>query len=236
MDLSTLDTDQINPIIDRYRSTICHDPLALSVFELIVSPTPPSDVTRLAISREWSMQANTLVETFGMKTEATNPHDGITYDGTVVAAKIEPCVVIHEVGHYQCAAPLRRHVPDFGLGPGVVTGESGTPLAKQVQTVFGDDADVEEALSSLLGIAWEAELGQPAILFFLDQEWLETGPRGRDAAHFIKVVHWLRRWNVIDDHGHPTRNLRDMSDDDFFREWHSQPATTSGGTTVGSSH
>lgn len=224
VNLTMLDRDALEKAVAGYRRGIAGDPLALAVFERIAACYPEGEVTGLATSPDWMDQADALVESFGMKTARIDPNETITYDGLLVAAKVEPCVVIHEVGHYQCAAPSRRHVADFGLGPGVVTGEAGVQQAKKAQTVFEADADTEEALASLLGILWEAELGQPALLFFLDQEWLEGGPRGRDSAYFIKVAHWLRRWDLIDDRGRPTRALRQMDDESFFKAWELQPA------------
>ena len=49
-----------------------------------------------------------------------------------------------------------------------------------------DSAD--EALASLLGILWEAALGQPALASFLDQNWLEGLDRSA-APHFTAVLH-----------------------------------------------
>ena len=49
-----------------------------------------------------------------------------------------------------------------------------------------------EAEASLLGILWEAALGQPALASFLDQNWLEGLERSA-ATHFSDVFASLQR-------------------------------------------
>ena len=49
----------------------------------------------------------------------------------------------------------------------------------------------------MLGILWEAALGQPALASFLDQNWLEGLERSA-AAHFTAVFRRLRQLGVID--------------------------------------
>jgi hypothetical protein len=218
MTLVSFDRSKLQETLDSYRAALTHHPLAGKVLAHIIDRIP-ADFSKLSNDPEERRQAEELVQFFGMKTIHMDPHDGLTYDGTLVACDIEPSVVIHEVGHYQCAAPYRRHMVDFGLGPGVVTGV-GAPLAEAARQLEVVKADIEEALSSVLGILWEAELGHPSVLAFIDQEWMAGGPRGRDATYFIKVVEFLRELELIDDQGHPTRGLREMSDQAFFDRWY----------------
>jgi hypothetical protein len=49
------------------------------------------------------------------------------------------------------------------------------------------EREADEAAASLLGILWEAELGQPALASFLDQNWLEGLERSA-SAHFTAVL------------------------------------------------
>src|SRR2546421_619696 len=56
--------------------------------------------------------------------------------------------------------------------------------------LLGREAD--EAEASLLGILWEASLGQPALASFLDQNWLEGLERSA-ALHFTQVFARLQR-------------------------------------------
>ena len=57
------------------------------------------------------------------------------------------------------------------------------------------EREIDEAEASLLGILWEAALGQPALASFLDQNWLEGLERSAP-AHFSAVVERLvaNRW------------------------------------------
>jgi len=89
------------------------------------------------------------------------------------------------VAHYVLAPPERRVLPDFGLGPGPDTRDrAGAERAASVAVL---EREADEAAASLLGILWEAELGQPALASFLDQNWLEGLERSA-AAHFGAVV------------------------------------------------
>jgi hypothetical protein len=101
----------------------------------------------------------------------------------------------HEVAHYLLAPPSRRRLPDFGLGPGPDTSDRvGAERAAALPVL---DREADEAAASLIGILWEAELGQPALASFLDQNWLEGLERSA-AAHFTAVVKRLialRLWS-----------------------------------------
>ncbi len=58
------------------------------------------------------------------------------------------------------------------------------------------ERDIDEAAASLLGILWEARLGQPALASFLDQNWLEGLERSA-AAHFTAVVGQLAKRGLL---------------------------------------
>ena len=92
--------------------------------------------------------------------------------------------------------------------------------ADAVQSLFLPERDVEEGLCSLLGILWEAELGQPAVLAFLEQNWLEGGASLHNLAHFRKIVGWLGEIGLISADGAPTMGLRQEGDASFFRRWY----------------
>src|SRR5206468_10301600 len=102
---------------------------------------------------------------------------------------------LHEIAHFLLAPPGippsgRRSLPDFGLGPGPDT--IARERAERACVVSLAERDAEEALASLLGILWEAALGQPALASFLDQNWLEGLDRSA-ARHFSDVFRRLRR-------------------------------------------
>jgi len=86
------------------------------------------------------------------------------------------------------APPERRALPDFGLGPGPDTRNRAG--AERAATLPILEREADEAAASLLGILWEAELGQPALASFLDQNWLEALERSA-AAHFMAVLRKL---------------------------------------------
>ena len=218
MILTSVDSLRLPAVLPQFRTLVQHDALALRVWDLITSHIPDGNLMRLSTDTGHHRQGVELCREFGFGLKDCDPQTWFTWDGVNVATGMEPSVLIHEVGHYQCAAPYRRNLPDFGLGAGPETG-IGRAAANAVQTVFGAQADMEEGLSSLLGILWEAELGQPAILAFLEQNWLEGGADARNVNHFLRMVKVLRRHDLIDDRGHPTRALRVMEDAPFFDEW-----------------
>src|SRR4029078_5311377 len=118
----------------------------------------------------------------------------------------EAYVILHEIAHFLLAPPERRHLPDFGLGPGPDTTERET--AERACVVSPSERDAEEALASLLGIMWEAALGQPALASFLDQNWCEAAGRRSAAAHFQGILDAWRRDGLIDAQGYPRLRLR----------------------------
>jgi len=107
------------------------------------------------------------------------------WDGAALNGATEAYVILHEVAHHRLASPERRALPDFGLGPGPDTRDRAGATRVAVLPVAEREAD--EAAASLLGILWEAELGQPALASFLDQNWLEGLERSA-AAHFTAVL------------------------------------------------
>jgi hypothetical protein len=115
-------------------------------------------------------------------------------------------VIVHEVAHYQLAGQDRRFLADFGLGAGPESGDKAR--CEGDRRVFGVDCDREEALASLLGVLWEAELEQPAVLAFLEQNWLEGGASPHNVRHFVRNVLELMEGGFIDDEGRPTTWVR----------------------------
>jgi hypothetical protein len=155
-----------------------------------------------------------LVESFGMGVIDGPPKEGFTWDGEAVRVDLEPSVIVHEIGHWQVCAPGRRAAIDFGLGAGPETGVRAP--ADAVASVTGLLGDIEEALASLLGILWEVELEHPAILAFLEQNWLEGGATEGNRAHFVKMVDHLAAHGFLTDEGRPTRHARTKDDADFL--------------------
>ncbi len=163
------------------------------------------DDLSLATDAGYHAAAVALARSFGMAILDEDPAVGFSWDGRAVRIVTEPSVLIHEVAHFQLAAPDRRRLADFGLGPGPETG--WRQQAEQVRRLTGDACEREEARASLLGVLWEAELGQPAILAFLEQNWLEGGDSPGNRRHFLKVFGELTAAGLLDRAGRPTRLL-----------------------------
>lgn len=217
MMLTPVDQNTLLPLLPDFKAALGDDFLARRVFERVTALIPDGDLMTLSTDPKHHADGVELCRQFGFGILDVDPKTHFTWDGENVAIRMEPSVLIHEVGHYQLAAPERRKVLDFGLGCGPESGKREE--ADAVQTLFCPERDVEEALCSLLGILWEAELGQPAILAFLEQNWMEGGANLQNVAHFRKIVRWLREMALIDDDGAPTRNLRTEGDDTFFARW-----------------
>jgi hypothetical protein len=116
------------------------------------------------------------------------------WDGAAFNGATEAYVILHEVAHFALAPPERRGLVEFGLGPGPDTLDRDAAERAAVLSPLAREED--EAAASLLGIVWEAALGQPALASFLDQNWLEGLDRGA-AAHFTAVVEALRRRELL---------------------------------------
>lgn len=191
-------------------------PFARTVFNRIAATLDLIEGGDLALSQspDHHRAAVDLAASFGMGILDASPTAGFTWDGHLLAVRMEPSVIIHDVAHLQCCAPQRRTVPDFGLGAGPETGLRAE--ADAAMSVFGVAREMEEALTSLLGILWEVELDQPAICAFLEQNWLEGGDSPANLAHFLRILGHLHDHGLIGDDGRPTRALRDCGDDVFL--------------------
>ncbi|PKU26532.1 hypothetical protein [Telmatospirillum siberiense] len=211
MILTPITIDDLPALLHRFEHSLAGEDLARTVFRRIAASLDlvESDALSLSEDPRHHRQAVALCHRFHMETIDETPRAGFTWDGQAVRAGCEPSVIIHEVGHLQCASPDRRSVYDFGLGAGPETGRRAE--ADAAATVFGVERDQEEALASLQGILWEAALDQPAILAFIEQNWLEGGDRPENRAHFLKNLRILRHHGLIDEDGLPTERLREES-------------------------
>jgi hypothetical protein len=151
-------------------------------------------------------QALALAASFGMGVRRGAPRAGAGWDGRALRSATEAYVLLHEIAHFQLAAPSRRRRVDFGLGPGPETGDRAR--AERDAVIGGLAREREEAMASLLGILWEVALGQPALASFLDQNWLEGVPRSGAARHFADMLAALADAGFITASGRPTRHLR----------------------------
>jgi hypothetical protein len=217
MILTPIDRRALPGLLTAFRDSVAGHPLARAVFDRVAADWTGEGNLDLSTDADHHAQAIAHCRTFGFGLVAIDPHDYFTWDGRAVATLVEPSLLLHEIGHYQSAAPARRGVIDFGLGGGPETGRKAE--ADAVRCVSDLQADIEEGMASLLGILWEAELGQPAIPAFLEQNWLEAGTSSRNIGHFLKMTAFLAAHGLIDDDGRPTRALRRGDDSDFVARW-----------------
>jgi hypothetical protein len=129
------------------------------------------------------------------------PTRNFGWDGRIMRGFTEAYVLLHEIAHWQLADARRRRAFEFGLGPGPETGHRAA--AARATRLSGLPRDREEAMASLLGILWEAELKQPALASFLDQNWLEGAGRPGTATHFEHMLAALRSQGLVDRGGRP---------------------------------
>lgn len=143
-----------------------------------------------------------LARRFGIAVHPAGRSHRYNWDGSALDATTEAYVILHEIAHFVLATPERRRIVDFGLGPGPDT--TARAAAERAAVLSFAKREADEALASLLGILWEAELGQPALASFLDQNWLEGLERSA-ATHFAATVQGLRRRGLIDAFASPIR-------------------------------
>lgn len=214
MILTPIDPTGLPEALDRFDACLRGHHPAQAVFRRIAATNPKGPIPPDEVARHHA-QAVTLCQEFGMVTLDEEPQAAWSWDGTIVRTRTEPSVLIHEAAHLQCCAPDRIGLLDFGLGAGPESGRREE--ADAAQTLFGPPRELEEALTSLLGIIWEAELGQPALLAYLEQNWLEGVDSPQNKAHFLKCVRLLQELGLIDDDGHPLYSQRWVNDETYIR-------------------
>jgi hypothetical protein len=183
------------------------EPAAERIFRRLAVPAHAARAVGTDVAHH-HRQALALAARMGMGSCPGSPQGGLGWDGRALRRATEAYVLLHEVAHFQLAAPARRRLPDFGLGPGPETGLRG--LAERCARLHGIAREREEAKASLLGILWESELGQPALASFLDQNWLEGSGAPR---HFCIVLEQLRARSFVTASGRPTRRLNHAPDE-----------------------
>ncbi|HYG89852.1 MAG TPA: hypothetical protein VD978_26775 [Azospirillum sp.] len=199
MILTPISADVMPQALARFEEHLCGHPLALAAFRRIAATWPPD---RGVDTPEQRAAGVALAHAHGIGTLDEKPAESFMWDGKVIRTDVEATVIVHEVAHWLCAAPERRHLLDFGLGPGPET--TLRKEARVQQKLTFQECMHEEAQTSLLGILWEAELDQPAILAFLEQNWMEAWERRSTADWFIGHVQELHDRGLVDAEGRPT--------------------------------
>ncbi|TAL00695.1 MAG: hypothetical protein EPO08_12925 [Rhodospirillaceae bacterium] len=200
MILTPIDPKRLPLALDTFAASLGTDVLAREVFARIAATRRlcPDLTADLHAGRG---KAVGLAARLGIATIDEDPAVAFSWDGGVIRTRSETSVVFHEVAHWQIAPLARRGLPDFGLGAGPETGR----IAEANAAACTDDAtkEEEENLASLLGILWEVQHDEPALLAFAEQNWLELFERPSTAQHFARCLAELQRRNLVGGDGQP---------------------------------
>ena len=191
MILTPIPRAELTHALDRFMAGLV-DPYSCEVFRRICATSAERACGPEA--ERHRQVALSLAGALGMEIYPEGAPCRFNWDGTALNGATEAYVILHEIAHFALASPERRSLIDFGLGPGPDT--TDREAAAEVAALPPLDAAEEEAAASLLGIVWEAELGQPALASFLDQNWLEGLDRSA-AGHFISVLGALRQRRAL---------------------------------------
>jgi hypothetical protein len=193
MILTPIDPKDLAHSLDRFAGGL-KDALALDAFARIRATSPEQAEPPLA--EQHRRDALALARRLGMTVHPSGTECPFNWDGEALNGDTEACVILHEAAHFVLAPAERRHLIDFGCGPGPDTTDRAAAEGAAVMPIL--ERELDEAASSLLGILWEAALGQPALASFLDQNWLEGLDRSA-AAHFAAVIDELHRRGFLDE-------------------------------------
>jgi hypothetical protein len=191
MILTPVPREALVGILERFTAGLS-DRFSRTVFRRI-SATSPDRATGAEAERH-RLAALSIARSFGMRIHPEGSPCHFNWDGTALNGATEAYVILHEVAHFALAPPERRGLIEFGLGAGPDTLDRETAERAAVLSPLEREAD--EAAASLLGIVWEAALGQPALASFLDQNWFEGLDRSA-ARHFSTVVETLHRRGLL---------------------------------------
>jgi hypothetical protein len=186
MMLTPIPRAELTGVLDRFLARLS-DSLSRDVFARIRTTSP--DRAAAADAERHRLAALSLARRFGMAIHPEETPCRFNWDGAALNGATEAYVILHEVAHFVLAPAERRSLIEFGLGPGPDTLDRDAAERAAVLPPLAHEED--EAAASLLGIVWEARLGQPALASFLDQNWLEGLDRSAP-AHFTSVVDTLR--------------------------------------------
>jgi hypothetical protein len=198
--LTPIPAEQLDTALDRFAVQLA-EPSARAAFALIRGTE--AERAAGAEAERHRQQALAWARRCGLPVHPPGSRPGFNWDGAALDGDTEAYVILHEVAHFVLAPPERRGLVDFGLGAGPDTTErTAAQRAAVLPEVARED---DEAAASLLGILWEAALGQPALASFLDQNWLEGLDRSA-APHFSAVLRRLDQSGLLDQ----ALSMRDM--------------------------
>ena len=187
MILTPIPREELAGVLDHFRAGLS-DRLSREAFAQIRATSP--DRAAGAEAERQRLAALSFTRGLGMAIHPEGTSCRFNWDGAALNGATEAYVILHEVAHFALAPLERRGLVEFGLGPGPDTLDH--EAAERAAVVSPRAREEDESLASLLGIIWEAALGQPALATILDQNWLEGLDRSA-AAHFTAVVKTLRQ-------------------------------------------
>ena len=176
MILTAIPREQLDEVLDRFMAKL-EDPFSRAAFRRIRATAVDRAIG--AAAELHRRAALSLARSLGMAVYPEGAECAFNWDGRALNSATEAYVILHEAAHFVLAPLERRRLVDFGLGPGPDTRDRDAAARAMVLSPLAREED--EAAASLLGIIWEAKLGQPALASFLDQNWLEGLER---SAHF----------------------------------------------------
>ena len=191
MILTPIPRAELAGTLDRFVAGLS-DRLPRAVFARIRATS--ADRAAGAEAERHRLAALSFARGFGMAVHPERTRCRFNWDGAALNGATEAFVILHEVAHFVLAPPERRGLIEFGLGPGPDTLDRDAAECAAVVSPLAREED--EVAASLLGILWEAELGQPALASFLDQNWLEGLDRSA-AVHFTTVLETLRHRGLL---------------------------------------
>lgn len=197
MILTPIPPEALQGALDRFMARL-PDRYSRAVFGRIRATSP--DRAAGADAARHRLAALSVARALGMAIYPEATRCNFNWDGAALYGATEAYVILHETAHFALAPPERRRLVEFGLGPGPDTLDRAAAERAAILPLL--ERETDEAAASLLGILWEAALGQPALASFLDQNWLE-GLEGSAPAHFTAVLETLRNGGMLSADGMP---------------------------------
>ena len=219
MILTPIPREELAGVLDHFRAGLS-DRLSREAFAQIRATSP--DRAAGAEAERQRLAALSFTRGLGMAIHPEGTSCRFNWDGAALNGATEAYVILHEVAHFALAPLERRGLVEFGLGPGPDTLDH--EAAERAAVVSPLAREEDESLASLLGIIWEAALGQPALASFLDQNWLEGLDRSA-AAHFTAVVKTLRQRGFLKVERAPAASTapRGGRGPHYWSQWHWPP-------------
>lgn len=199
MILTPIPVETVPQALDSVKARLSGEPAALAAFRRIAATWDPAVAADTPAHRADAVR---MAHAHGIDTLDEPPSRSFMWDGKAIRTDVEATVIVHEVAHWLLAAPERRDLIDYGLGPGPET--TLRREARADKRLCFEDCMHEEQQTSLLGVLWEAELGQPAILAFFEQNWMEHWERQSTVDFFVRHANELVQRGLIDGDGRPT--------------------------------